>query len=109
MPWGRYQEQANILQNDFYSKMFELRMEALKNYQKADDLKLSLYLQQNSETKQAFFNPPGSQGTMGATTMGRTTKAKMNLMGEFWDQRPTQNNKELKKVSLMVQEGGSFF
>uniref|UniRef100_A0A9L0RLP2 Coiled-coil domain containing 196 n=1 Tax=Equus caballus TaxID=9796 RepID=A0A9L0RLP2_HORSE len=73
MPWGRYQEQANILQNDFYSKMFELRMEALKNYQKADDLKLSLYLQQNSETKQAFFNPPGSQGTMGATTMGRTT------------------------------------
>ncbi|KAF3831071.1 hypothetical protein GH733_002309 [Mirounga leonina] len=46
--------------NDFNGKVIELRIEALKNYQKANDLKLSLYLQQNLETKQAYFNLPGS-------------------------------------------------
>uniref|UniRef100_A0A8C8XH87 Coiled-coil domain containing 196 n=2 Tax=Panthera TaxID=9688 RepID=A0A8C8XH87_PANLE len=51
MEWVRYQEQANILQ---------LRIEALKNYQKANDLKLSLNLQQNLEPKQAYFTLPGS-------------------------------------------------
>nr|KAF6483494.1 coiled-coil domain containing 196 [Rousettus aegyptiacus] len=58
--WVRYQEQANILQSDFNGKVIELRIEALKNYQKANDLKLSLYLQQNCE--QAVLNLPGSQG-----------------------------------------------
>lgn len=43
-------------------KVIELRIEALKNYQKANDLKLSLYLQQNFEPKQAFLNIPISQG-----------------------------------------------
>ncbi|XP_012869208.1 PREDICTED: uncharacterized protein C14orf53 homolog [Dipodomys ordii] len=61
MEWVRYQEQANIFQNDFHGKVIELRIEALKNYQKANDLKLSLYLQQNFEPKQAFLNLPRSQ------------------------------------------------
>ncbi|XP_032963311.1 putative coiled-coil domain-containing protein 196 [Rhinolophus ferrumequinum] len=74
--WVRYQEQANILQNAFNGKVIELRIEALKNYQKANDLKLSLYLQQNFEPNQAFFNLPGSQGTVGTTTMGRATTGK---------------------------------
>ncbi|XP_048217956.1 putative coiled-coil domain-containing protein 196 [Perognathus longimembris pacificus] len=76
MEWVRYQEQANILQNDFHGKVIELRIEALKNYQKANDLKLSLYLQQNFEPKQAFLNLPRSQGTMGNTTTGRATTDK---------------------------------
>uniref|UniRef100_A0A2K5LQZ8 Coiled-coil domain containing 196 n=1 Tax=Cercocebus atys TaxID=9531 RepID=A0A2K5LQZ8_CERAT len=58
----KYQEQNNILQNDFHGKVIQLRIEALKNYQKANDLKLSLYLQQNFEPMQAFLNLPGSQG-----------------------------------------------
>ncbi|KAB0375401.1 hypothetical protein FD755_013893 [Muntiacus reevesi] len=62
MEWVRYQEQANIIQNDFNGKVIELRIEALKNYQKANDLKLSLYIQQNFEPKQAFLNLPRSQG-----------------------------------------------
>ncbi|XP_054386727.1 putative coiled-coil domain-containing protein 196 isoform X8 [Pongo abelii] len=62
MEWVKYQEQNNILQNDFHGKVIELRIEALKNYQKANDLKLSLYLQQNFEPMQAFLNIPGSQG-----------------------------------------------
>uniref|UniRef100_G3T1Z5 Coiled-coil domain containing 196 n=1 Tax=Loxodonta africana TaxID=9785 RepID=G3T1Z5_LOXAF len=61
MEWVSYQEQANIFQNDFHGKVIELRIEALKNYQKANDLKLSLYLQQNFEPKQAFLNLRGSQ------------------------------------------------
>ncbi|KAM9201956.1 coiled-coil domain-containing protein 196 [Dugong dugon] len=76
MEWVRYQEQANILQNDFHGKVIELRIKALKNYQKANDLKLSLYLQQNFEPKQAFLNLPGSQGTMGSATMARATTGK---------------------------------
>uniref|UniRef100_A0A2K6M583 Coiled-coil domain containing 196 n=1 Tax=Rhinopithecus bieti TaxID=61621 RepID=A0A2K6M583_RHIBE len=70
MEWVKYQEQNNILQvlrkcsfhNDFNGKVIQLRIEALKNYQKANDLKLSLYLQQNFEPMQAFLNLPGSQG-----------------------------------------------
>ncbi|KAM6202617.1 coiled-coil domain-containing protein 196 [Rhynchocyon petersi] len=62
MEWVRYQEQANILENDFHGKVIELKIEALKNYQKANDLKLLLYLQQNFEPKQAVLNLPGSQG-----------------------------------------------
>ncbi|XP_009185495.2 putative coiled-coil domain-containing protein 196 [Papio anubis] len=73
MEWVKYQEQNNILQNDFHGKVIQLRIEALKNYQKANDLKLSLYLQQNFEPMQAFLNLPGSQGTMGTTTMDRVT------------------------------------
>ncbi|XP_036107050.1 LOW QUALITY PROTEIN: putative coiled-coil domain-containing protein 196 [Molossus molossus] len=70
--WVRYQEQANNLQNDFNGNVIEFRIEALKNYQQANDLKLSLYLQQNFEPKQAFKNLPGSQeGTVGTTTMGK--------------------------------------
>ncbi|XP_013377402.1 PREDICTED: uncharacterized protein C14orf53 homolog isoform X2 [Chinchilla lanigera] len=73
MEWVKYQEQANTLQNDFHGKVIELRIDALKNYQKASDLKLSLYLQQNFEPKQALLNLPRSQGTMDTTTMGKTT------------------------------------
>uniref|UniRef100_A0A8I3WX44 Coiled-coil domain containing 196 n=1 Tax=Callithrix jacchus TaxID=9483 RepID=A0A8I3WX44_CALJA len=62
MEWVKYQEQNNILQNDFCGKVIELRNEALKKYQKANDLKLSLFLQQNFEPMQAFLNLPGSQG-----------------------------------------------
>ncbi|XP_072819351.1 putative coiled-coil domain-containing protein 196 isoform X6 [Vicugna pacos] len=61
MEWVKYQEQAKIFQNEFSGKVIELRIEALKNYQKANDLKLSLYIQQNFEPKQAPLNLPGSQ------------------------------------------------
>ncbi|KAL0602222.1 putative coiled-coil domain-containing protein 196 [Plecturocebus cupreus] len=73
MEWVKYQEQNNIFQNDFRGKVIELRIEALKKYQKANDLKLSLYLQQNFEPMQAFLNLPVSQDTMGTTTMDRVT------------------------------------
>nr|XP_020742462.1 uncharacterized protein C14orf53 homolog isoform X4 [Odocoileus virginianus texanus] len=76
MEWVRYQEQANIIQNDFKGKVIELRIEALKNYQKANDLKLSLYIQQNFEPKQAFFNLPRSQGAVDTTTVRRETTCK---------------------------------
>ncbi|XP_060022756.1 putative coiled-coil domain-containing protein 196 [Lagenorhynchus albirostris] len=76
MEWVRYQEQANFIQNDFNGKVIELRIEALKNYQKHNDLKLSLYIQQNFEPKQAFFNLPGSRGTMDTATMSRATTGK---------------------------------
>ncbi|XP_077765790.1 coiled-coil domain-containing protein 196 isoform X4 [Canis aureus] len=62
--------------NDFNGKVIELRIEALKNYQKANDLKLSLYLQQNLEPKQAYFHLPGSRGTMSNTTTGRAATSK---------------------------------
>ncbi|XP_051003889.1 LOW QUALITY PROTEIN: putative coiled-coil domain-containing protein 196 [Acomys russatus] len=48
---AKYEEQPNILQNDFHGKVIELKIEALRNYQKANDLKL-LYLQHNFEPKQ---------------------------------------------------------
>ncbi|EPY79737.1 hypothetical protein CB1_000898040 [Camelus ferus] len=54
-----------IRKNEFSGKVIELRIEALKNYQKANDLKLSLYIQQNFEPKQASLNLPGSQGISG--------------------------------------------
>ncbi|XP_049562387.1 putative coiled-coil domain-containing protein 196 [Orcinus orca] len=76
MEWVRYQEQANFIQNDFNGQVIELRIEALKNYQKHNDLKLSLYIQQNFEPKQAFFNLPGSRGTMDTATMSRATTGK---------------------------------
>ncbi|XP_007940541.1 putative coiled-coil domain-containing protein 196 [Orycteropus afer afer] len=76
MEWVRYQEQANLLQNDFHGKVIELRIEALKNYQKANDLKLSLYLEQNFKPKQAFLNLPRYPGTMGSATTGRATTVK---------------------------------
>uniref|UniRef100_A0A8D2D5S1 Coiled-coil domain containing 196 n=1 Tax=Sciurus vulgaris TaxID=55149 RepID=A0A8D2D5S1_SCIVU len=79
MEWVKYQEQANILQNDFHGKVIELRIEALKNYQKANELKLSLYLQQNFAPKQTFLNLPGSQGSKGTTTMGRATTGRNEL------------------------------
>ncbi|XP_054422997.1 putative coiled-coil domain-containing protein 196 [Pteronotus mesoamericanus] len=53
--WVRYQEQADNLQNDFNGKVIELRIEAWKNYQKANDLILSLYLQQNFQPKQRIL------------------------------------------------------
>nr|XP_030710324.1 putative coiled-coil domain-containing protein 196 [Globicephala melas] len=76
MEWVRYQEQANFIQNDFNGQVIKLRIEALKNYQKHNDLKLSLYIQQNFEPKQAFFNLPGSRGTMDTATMSRATTGK---------------------------------
>ncbi|XP_006142486.1 putative coiled-coil domain-containing protein 196 isoform X3 [Tupaia chinensis] len=90
MEWVKYQEQANILQNDFHGKVIELRIEALKNYQKANDLKLSLYLQQNFEPKQALLNLPRSQGTMGTTTVGRVTtnrnESNVRILGSHTEQ-----------------------
>ncbi|XP_054304594.1 putative coiled-coil domain-containing protein 196 isoform X3 [Pongo pygmaeus] len=74
MEWVKYQEQNNILQNDFHGKVIELRIEALKNYQKANDLKLSLYLQQNFEPMQAFLNIPGSQENSESKDLQRTTR-----------------------------------
>ncbi|KAL1789471.1 hypothetical protein HispidOSU_002072 [Sigmodon hispidus] len=50
--WVKYEEQPNILQNVFHGKVIELRIEDLRNYQKANDLQLSLYLQHNFEPKQ---------------------------------------------------------
>ncbi|KAB0394782.1 hypothetical protein E2I00_014048 [Balaenoptera physalus] len=62
--------------NDFNGKVIEPRIEALKNYQKPNDLKLSLYIQQNFEPKQAFLNLPGSRGTMDTAAMSRATTGK---------------------------------
>ncbi|XP_004397680.1 PREDICTED: uncharacterized protein C14orf53-like [Odobenus rosmarus divergens] len=86
MEWVRSKEQANILQNDFNGKVIELRIEVLKNYQKANDLKLSLYLQQNLEPKQAYFNLPGSR--------------------EFLNQRPTYTEQQGTKGSHFDDVGG---
>ncbi|XP_010587202.1 putative coiled-coil domain-containing protein 196 [Loxodonta africana] len=108
MEWVSYQEQANIFQNDFHGKVIELRIEALKNYQKANDLKLSLYLQQNFEPKQAFLNLRGSQGTMGSATTGRATTGRnepnVRNLG-------SKTNKEqgAKGSRFDDKEGGSFF
>ncbi|XP_027274456.1 putative coiled-coil domain-containing protein 196 [Cricetulus griseus] len=70
--WVKYEEHPNILQNGFHGKVIELRIESLRNYQKANDLKLSLYLQHNFEPKQGVFNLLRPQGKMG-TTMERAT------------------------------------
>ncbi|XP_051052114.1 putative coiled-coil domain-containing protein 196 [Phodopus roborovskii] len=71
--WVKYEEHPNILQNGFHGKVIELRIEALRNYQKANDLKLSLYLQHNFEPKQGAFNLLRPQGKMDTTTEGATT------------------------------------
>ncbi|XP_006891896.1 PREDICTED: uncharacterized protein LOC102844227 [Elephantulus edwardii] len=76
MEWVRYREQTNILENDSHGKVIELKIEALKNYQKANDLKLSLYLQQDFEPKQAFLSLPETQGTTGSATKDRETTGK---------------------------------
>ncbi|XP_062944570.1 putative coiled-coil domain-containing protein 196 [Cynocephalus volans] len=76
MEWVKYQEQANIPQNGFHGKVIELRIEALKNYQKANDLKLSLYLQQNFEPRQAFLNLSGSQALIFTATIGKATTSR---------------------------------
>ncbi|KAL6089081.1 hypothetical protein STEG23_021016, partial [Scotinomys teguina] len=71
--WVKYEEQPNILQNGFHGKVIELRIEALRNYQKANDLKLSLYLQHNFEPKQEALNLLRPQGKMGTTPEKATT------------------------------------
>ncbi|CAO2586711.1 Putative coiled-coil domain-containing protein 196 [Lemmus lemmus] len=58
----KYEEQPNILQNGSHGKVIELRIEALRNYQKANDLKLSLYLQPNFKPKQGVLILPRPQG-----------------------------------------------
>ncbi|XP_023373403.1 putative coiled-coil domain-containing protein 196 [Otolemur garnettii] len=75
MEWIKCQEQTKILQNDFYGKVIELRIEALKNYQKANDLKLSLYLQ-NFEPKQELSNLCAFPGTVSTITKGRPTTSR---------------------------------
>uniref|UniRef100_A0A8C6HJQ3 Coiled-coil domain containing 196 n=1 Tax=Mus spicilegus TaxID=10103 RepID=A0A8C6HJQ3_MUSSI len=54
--WVKYEEQPNILQNGFLDKVIEQKIEALRNYQKPNDFKSSLYLQHNFETKQGALN-----------------------------------------------------
>ncbi|XP_040598810.1 putative coiled-coil domain-containing protein 196 isoform X2 [Mesocricetus auratus] len=71
--WVKYEEHSNILQNGFHGKVIELRIEALKNYQKANDLKLSLCLQHNFEPKQGAFNLLRPQDKMGTTIERATT------------------------------------
>ncbi|XP_059135531.1 putative coiled-coil domain-containing protein 196 isoform X1 [Peromyscus eremicus] len=71
--WVKYEEHPNILQNGFHGKVIELRIEALRNYQKANDLKLSLYLQHNFEPMQEALNLLRPQGKMGTTTEKATT------------------------------------
>uniref|UniRef100_A0A8C6HJ83 Coiled-coil domain containing 196 n=1 Tax=Mus spicilegus TaxID=10103 RepID=A0A8C6HJ83_MUSSI len=71
--WVKYEEQPNILQNGFLDKVIEQKIEALRNYQKPNDFKSSLYLQHNFETKQGALNLLRLQGKMGATTMERAT------------------------------------
>ncbi|XP_020039772.1 coiled-coil domain-containing protein 196 [Castor canadensis] len=109
MEWVKYQEQANIPQNDFHGKVIELRIEALKNYQKANDLKLSLYLQQNFEPKQAFLNLPMSQGIIGTTTMARATSSRnepnmRNLESKTYAEQQGATESQSDDV-----ERGSFF
>ncbi|CAO2586712.1 Putative coiled-coil domain-containing protein 196 [Lemmus lemmus] len=60
----KYEEQPNILQNGSHGKVIELRIEALRNYQKANDLKLSLYLQPNFKPKQGVLILPRPQGDL---------------------------------------------
>nr|KAF6483490.1 coiled-coil domain containing 196 [Rousettus aegyptiacus] len=104
--WVRYQEQANILQSDFNGKVIELRIEALKNYQKANDLKLSLYLQQNCE--QAVLNLPGSQGTVGFTTTGRATTGKNESNARILGSK-TYTEQQGTKGSQFDDIGGRLF
>ncbi|KAM6171880.1 LOW QUALITY PROTEIN: coiled-coil domain-containing protein 196 [Erethizon dorsatum] len=108
MEWVKYQEQANVLQNDFHGKVIELRIEALKNYKKANDLKLSLYLQQNFEPKQALLNLPRSQDTTDTTTTGKTTfnrnKPNVRILGS-----KTCTEQQGAKESQCDDKGGRLF
>ncbi|XP_021035171.1 putative coiled-coil domain-containing protein 196 [Mus caroli] len=74
--WVKYEEQPNILQNGFLDKVIELKIEALRNFQKTNDFKSSLYLQHNFETKQGALTLLRSQG---ATTMERATTNRNEL------------------------------
>ncbi|XP_038191582.1 putative coiled-coil domain-containing protein 196 isoform X1 [Arvicola amphibius] len=71
--WVKYEEQPNILQNGSHGKVIELRIEALRNYQKVNDLKLSLYLQHNFEPKQGALDLPRPHSKMGTTIERATT------------------------------------
>ncbi|XP_053458258.1 putative coiled-coil domain-containing protein 196 [Nycticebus coucang] len=75
MEWIKCQEQTKIFQNNFHGKVIELRIEALKNYHKANDLKLSLYLQ-NFEPKQELSNPCAFPGTVSTITKDRPTTSR---------------------------------
>nr|XP_008270073.1 putative coiled-coil domain-containing protein 196 isoform X1 [Oryctolagus cuniculus] len=108
MEWVKYQEQANIHQNDFHGKVIELRIEALKNYQKANDLKLSLYLQQNFEPKQAFLNIPGFQGTKGTTTIDRAATGGHDPNVRFLGSK-TYKEQQGSKGSHFDDGGGRLF
>ncbi|XP_031212924.1 putative coiled-coil domain-containing protein 196 isoform X2 [Mastomys coucha] len=77
--WVKYEEQPNILQNGFPDKVIELKIDALRNYQKTNDFKLSLHLQHNLEPKQGALNLLRSQGKMGTTTTPRTTSNRNEL------------------------------
>ncbi|XP_076777016.1 coiled-coil domain-containing protein 196 [Arvicanthis niloticus] len=77
--WAKYEEQPNILQNGFHDKVMELKIEALKNYQKTNDFKLSLYLQHNFEPKQGALNLLRPQGKIGTRTTARATTNRKEL------------------------------
>ncbi|XP_028644531.1 putative coiled-coil domain-containing protein 196 [Grammomys surdaster] len=79
LKWIKYEEQPNILQNGFHDKVIELKIEALKNYQKTNDFKLSMYLQHNFEPKQGALNLLRPQGKMGTTTTERATTNRNEL------------------------------
>ncbi|XP_061285152.1 putative coiled-coil domain-containing protein 196 [Bos javanicus] len=109
MEWVRYQEQANIIQNDFNGKVIELRIEALKNYQKANDLKLSLYIQQNFEPKQEFLNLPRSQGTLDTTTMSRATTCKNESNERILGSKTSTEQQRAKGSQFDDARGRLFF
>ncbi|XP_012579852.1 PREDICTED: interaptin-like [Condylura cristata] len=104
MEWVRCQDPVNIYQNDFHGKVMELRIGALKNYQKSNDLKLSLYLQQNSGPKQTFFNLPGAQGTMATTTIGRATTSRNDSNSE--QKKDTNRKDEAGREPSFVAHSG---
>ncbi|ELK09869.1 hypothetical protein PAL_GLEAN10009910 [Pteropus alecto] len=95
-----------LRKSDFNGKVIELRIEALKNYQKANDLKLSLYLQHNCE--QAVFNLPGSQGTAGFTTTGRATTGKNESNARILGSK-TYTEQQGTKGSQFDDIGGRLF
>uniref|UniRef100_A0AAA9SPZ6 Coiled-coil domain containing 196 n=1 Tax=Bos taurus TaxID=9913 RepID=A0AAA9SPZ6_BOVIN len=109
MEWVRYQEQANIIQNDFNGKVIELRIETLKNYQKANDLKLSLYIQQNFEPKQEFLNLPRSQGTLDTTTMSRATTCKNESNERILGSKTSTEQQRAKGSQFDDARGRLFF
>ncbi|KAG8511778.1 putative coiled-coil domain-containing protein 196 [Galemys pyrenaicus] len=96
IPQMKNKADSQDAKNDFHGKVMELRIGALKNYQKVNDLKLSLYLQQNSEPKQTLFNL-GTQGTMATTTIGRATTSRNDSNGV---QNKEANRKTRRDESL---------